>query len=236
MKVDHLGGLTVRLAGGPDGCGGGDGPVVVLLHGWGAPGDDLVPLAQELDVPRETRFVFPEGPLALQMGCGEARAWWMLDLDRYQREITSGRAVALTREVPTGLSEARARVEALLDEIDRRPSPRPLVLGGFSQGAMLASEVALRAERPLAGLVVLSGTLLAADEWTPLMAKRKGLRVFQSHGNADPLLPLFTAELLRDRLVQAGLMVEWVGFEGGHEIPSLVLDRLSRFLRSVLNR
>jgi phospholipase/carboxylesterase len=101
---------------------------------------------------------------------------------------------------------------------------------------MLASEVALRAERPLAGLVVLSGALLAADEWTPLMAKRKGLRVFQSHGNADPLLPLFTAELLRDRLVQAGLMVEWVGFEGGHEIPSLVLDRLSRFLRSVLNR
>ena len=42
MRVDKLGGLTVRLTGGVDGKGGGAGPLVVLLHGFGAPGDDLV--------------------------------------------------------------------------------------------------------------------------------------------------------------------------------------------------
>lgn len=236
MKVEQLGGLKARLTGGTDGRGGGEGPVVVLLHGWGASGDDLVPLARELDAPKGTRFVFPEGPLSLPMGFWDARGWWMLDLERRQREIAAGRARDLSREVPKGLAEARAMIAALLEELDRRLGPHPLVLGGFSQGAMLACDAALHTARPLAGLVLLSGTLLAADEWTPLMAHRKGLRVFQSHGSADPLLPSFMAEQLRDLLTQAGLLVEWVGFKGGHEIPGVVLDKLGAFLRSVLGR
>jgi phospholipase/carboxylesterase len=241
MKVEQLGGLKVRLTGGTDGRGGGDGPVVVLLHGWGAPGDDLVPLGQEIDAPRGTRYAFPEAPLPLQMGFGgpssaSGRGWWMLDIEKRQREIAAGRARDLYRKVPEGLAEARAKVIALLDELERRLGAKPIVLGGFSQGAMLACDVALHTGKPLAGLVMLSGTLLAADEWTPLMPKRKGLRVFQSHGSVDPLLPSFMAEQLRDLLDQAGLSVEWVGFRGGHEIPSVVLERLGVFLRVVLVR
>lgn len=236
MKVEQLGGLKVRLTGGTDGRGGGDGPVVVLLHGWGAPGDDLVPLGHEIGAPFGTRYVFPEAPLSFQMGFGDSRGWWMLDIEKRQREIAAGRARDLSREVPKGLAEARANVIALLDELERRLGAKSLVLGGFSQGAMLACDVALRTNKPLAGLVLLSGTLMAQDEWTPLMPKRKGLRVFQSHGSADPLLPFFMAEQLRDLLKQGGLSVEWVSFRGGHEIPGVVLDRLGAFLRSVLVR
>jgi phospholipase/carboxylesterase len=236
MKVEQLAGLTVRLTGGTDGRGGGDGPVVVLLHGWGAPGDDLVPLGQEIEAPRGTRFLFPEAPLSLQTGFGDSRGWWALDIEKRQREIAAGRARDLSREVPKGLAEARAKVVALLDELERRLGAKQIVLGGFSQGAMLACDVALHAGRPLAGLVMLSGTLLAADEWTPLMPKRKGLRVFQSHGSMDQLLPFFMAESLRDLLLQAGLAVEWVGFRGGHEIPEMVLNKLGGFLRTVLAR
>ena len=241
MKIDQLGGLKVRLTGGTDGRGGGDGPVIVLLHGWGAPGDDLVPLGQEINAPSGTRFVFPEAPLALQMGFGgpssaSGRGWWMLDLEQRQREIAAGRARDLSRKIPEGLAGARAKVIALLDELERRLGAKQMVLGGFSQGAMLACDVALHTGKPLAGLVMLSGTLLAADEWTPLMPKRKGLRVFQSHGSADPLLPSFMAESLRDLLMQAGLSVEWVGFRGGHEIPGVVLEKLGGFLRSALPR
>ncbi len=236
MKVEQLGGLKVRLTGGTDGRGGDDGPAVVLLHGWGAPGDDLVPLGPEIDAPHGTRYVFPEAPLSLQMGFGDSRGWWMLDIEKRQREIAAGRARDLSREVPKGLAEARAKVIALLDELERRAGAKQLVLGGFSQGAMLACDVALNTSKPLAGLVLLSGTLLAADEWTPLMPKRKGLRVFQSHGSADPLLPFFMAEQLRDLLKQGGLSVEWVSFRGGHEIPGIVLDRLGGFLRTILAR
>ncbi|MBM4124657.1 MAG: esterase [Nitrospira sp.] len=236
MRLERLGGLQVRLTGGTDGQGGGEGPVVVLLHGFGAPGDDLVPLWQALDAPQGTRFVFPEGPLALSMGFGQSRAWWMLDLDKLNRDLAAGRPRDASRETPKGLAEARNQVTALLDDVTRRlgADPKRTLLGGFSQGAMLSCDVALRTARPLAGLVLLSGTLLAKEEWVPLMPKRKGLRVLQSHGSKDPLLPLFLAEQLRDYLTQAGLAVQWVGFRGGHEIPDAVLAKLGPFLRETL--
>ena len=97
----------------------------------------------------------------------------------------------LVEDVPAGLAEARASVVAMLDAYEREtstPSDR-IVLGGFSQGSMLALDVALHTERALAGLVVLSGTLIASNEWLPLMAARKDLPVFQSHGTSDPILP-----------------------------------------------
>ena len=238
MRLERLGGLQVRLTGGSDRRGGGDGPVVVLLHGFGAPGDDLVSLWLALNVPRGTRFVFPEGPLSLRMGFGESRAWWMLDLERRNRDIAAGRARDLSREVPNGLAEAREQMMALLDEAQRRlgADPKQLVVGGFSQGAMLACDLVLRTDRPFAGLAILSGTVIAKEEWVQLMPKRRGLLVLQSHGSQDPLLPLFLAEQLRDLLVQAGLVVEWVGVRGAHEIPDLVLGRLGAFIRKALAR
>jgi phospholipase/carboxylesterase len=108
------------------------------------------------------------------------------------------------------------------------------VLGGFSQGAMLSLDVALRTSRPLAGLVLMSSTLIAAGEWTPLFPTRRGLSVLESHGRDDPLLPFALAELLRDLLRHAGLEITWVPFRGGHAIPDVVLDALSAFLRAVL--
>jgi phospholipase/carboxylesterase len=236
MRQETIGGLTVRITGGTDGRGGGTGPLVVLLHGFGAPGDDLVPLWPYLDAPKGTRFVFPAGPLALSMGFGESRAWWMLDLDRITKDREAGRPRDLSQDVPKGLAEAREKILALLHDLDRRlgADPKKTVLGGFSQGAMLSCDVALRGARPLAGLVLLSGTLVAQRDWEPLMPKRKGLKVLQSHGMQDPLLPFGQAERLRDLLTGAGMVVDWIGFRGGHEIPEAVLHRLGTFLRTVL--
>ena len=63
MRMERWADLQVRIAGGNDRDGGGSGPVVVLMHGYGAPGDDLVALQRVLTVPRDVRFVFPEAPL-----------------------------------------------------------------------------------------------------------------------------------------------------------------------------
>lgn len=235
MREEKLGGLTARIRGGTDGRGGGDGPVVVLLHGWAAPGDDLAPLADVLDAPPGTRFLFPEGPLSIDMGFGESRAWWMIDVRQLNEHFATGRPRNLSREVPKGMAEARGRVLALLEDAGKRLSavPERMVLGGFSQGAMLACDVALRSDHAFAGLAVLSGTVLARDEWLPLMSDRRGLRVLQSHGRSDNVLPYFLAEQLREFLSDAGVVVDWVGFEGGHEIPDTVLDHLGSFLHKV---
>jgi phospholipase/carboxylesterase len=232
MRTESLGGLRVRITGGDDREGGGDGPAVVLMHGFGAPGDDLVSLARIIDAPHGTRFVFPEAPNAIP-GFGDGRAWWMLDMARIER-LAQGETADLSREVPEGLADARAGVIAMLDAADKTLKPSKLVLGGFSQGAMLACDVALRTERPLAALVMLSGTFVAADEWIPLMKRRSGLPVYQSHGSADRLLPFALSEQLRDALTAAGLAVTWSPFRGAHEIPPSIIDGLGSFLRRVL--
>lgn len=236
MRLERFGDLDVRITGGTDGRGGGNGPVVVLLHGFGAPGTDLVPLGQAIAAPEGTRFVFPAGPLALPAFFGDSRAWWMIDMARLERAMALGQRDSLAHEVPPGLGDARAKLLTMIHVMRARmdATASPLVLGGFSQGAMLACDVALRTDVALAGLVILSGTLVCASEWQPLMPKRAGLRVFQSHGNADPVLPFDAAEMLRDLLRAAGVDVEWHGFGGAHEIPLRVLHALGQYLHAVL--
>ncbi len=231
MREEMLGGLRARIAGGRDRQGGGDGPAVVLLHGFGAPGEDLVPLWRVLDVPPETRFVFPEAPLALPPAYGAGRAWWMIDLERMMR-VMNGQVPDLDRsnEVIAELPSVRAQVNALLDEVEAKLGASKIFLGGFSQGAMLSCDVALRREKPLAGLILMSGTLINEREWRELAPHKKGLRVLQSHGREDQLLAFSTAEKLRDLLTGAGLSVEWIPFHGGHQIPDTVLSRLAELV------
>ncbi len=232
MKQLKLGSLNVRLTGGEDREGGGTGPVVVLMHGYGAPGTDLVPLWRELSVPHSVRFVFPEAPLELDFG---GRAWWPIDMQRLQDRFSPGAVERLTAEVPEGVSEARAALIELLDVLERDYGARPeqTILGGFSQGAMLATDTVLRTERPFGGLVILSGTIISHAEWQPLFAARRGLPVLQGHGRADAVLPFEVAEQLHRELSEAGLPVEFVPFNGGHGIGGSVLDSLAALIRKV---
>lgn len=238
MREERAGGLRIRLTGGTDGQGGGRGPAVILLHGFGAPGNDLVPIGDALAVPPGTRFIFPEGPLSLSFGYGDSRAWWLIDMARLEADRAAGRIRDLSAEVPRGLAQAREALEQLLAELPRvlPVDYKKTVIGGFSQGAMLTCDLAMRTAYPFAGLVQLSGTLLARQEWRPAVAKRSGLPVFQSHGTQDPILPYEMAERLRDELTQAGLTVTWHGFRGGHEIPEPVMRQLGAFLTKALNR
>ena len=102
---------------------------------------------------------------------------------------------------------------------------------GLERGEL---DVALRTDRKLGGLALMSGTLIAEHEWTPLFAARKDLAVMQSHGTGDPMLPFASAERLRDLMTGAGLAVEWVPFRGGHEIPPSVVDQLGALVRRVV--
>lgn len=230
----EIAGLTTWIAGPGD---GGDAAVTcVLLHGFGAPGDDLVSLAEVIDAP--VRMVFPAAPLELGGLYGDARAWWLLDLARLEDELRRGVPRDGRGEVPDGLPEARDRVTEFLDQLAARfaIAPERLVLGGFSQGAMLSLDVALHRSAPPAGLIQMSGTLIVEAAWQPRMAGLAGVPVVMSHGRQDALLPFHVAEILRDQLIAAGAVVDWQPFPGGHEIPPAVIDAAGALLRAVAAR
>ncbi len=221
----EIAGLTTRILGPAE-----PSVTCVLLHGFGAPGDDLVPLAGELSAPG-VRFVFPAAPLELG-GYGDSRAWWLLDLAKLERELAAGTPRDRRSEIPDGLPQVREQMSRFLDQLMARFSipAGKLVLGGFSQGAMLSLDLALHRDTKPAALLLMSGTLLAESEWAPRMASLAGVPIVQSHGRSDMLLPYSIAEVLRDRLTEAGALVEWVPFIGGHEIPRAVLAAADQLL------
>src|SRR5688500_5394509 len=111
MELHRFGELRARVV------GNGDELIVVLLHGFGAPGDDLVSLAHGIAAPPGTRFVFPEAPISFYAGFGESRAWWMIDLERIQRMLMLGQLEELKREEPSGGDRVRAQLDGLLDAV-----------------------------------------------------------------------------------------------------------------------
>jgi phospholipase/carboxylesterase len=236
MRGLRLGGLDARLTGGTDGHGGGDGPLVVLLHGFAAPGDDLVPVGGVLRAPAGTRYLFPAAPLRLVEAFFEGRAWWMIDFARREQLLAGKDLETLADETPEGLAEARAALTACLDEAatELGAPPERTVVGGFSQGAMLALDFGLRDPRPYAGLVLMSPTLIAALAWADLAPERAGLPVFLSHGRQDPILPFFMTERLKGMLEGAGLAVTWMPFDGAHQVPPGAVAGVSDFLNGAL--
>lgn len=236
-QTETLGRLTCRIV---DALPAGKPPeyIVVLCHGFGAPGTDLVPFGPELlehspVLAERVQFVFPEAPLDLaDLGMPGGRAWWHLDMLKLQMAVATGEIRDLREEQPEGLEFARQRLLAVIAEWSARtgvPVSR-FVLGGFSQGSMLATDVTLHLDENPAGLIVLSGTLLNEADWRALAPRRAGLSVIQSHGKDDPILPYVCAELLRDMLCEVGAKVEFVSFRGGHGIPMEVFDKVASAL------
>jgi phospholipase/carboxylesterase len=215
---------------------------VVLCHGFGASGTDLVPLAGELlarapGLGSKVRFIFPAAPLELD-SFGGARAWWPIDFESLASMYASGPRgrEAMRERVPDGLVHARRQLAACVEAVARVSglSASRVVLGGFSQGAMVATDLALRQDEAPAALVLLSGTLIAEREWRARAPRRKGLSVLQSHGRQDPLLSFTDAVALRDLLLEAGLEVSFLPFDGPHTIPSEALERLGSLLSALL--
>lgn len=217
---------------------------VVLCHGFGAPGDDLVPLAEALlderpQLRADVRFLFPEAPLDLgAYGMPGARAWWNIDVGRFQRATLQGPEAlrALAQDIPEGLAPARRQLLATIQGFQQATglATGQLVLGGFSQGAMLATDLTLRLEEAPAALAIFSGTVISRSEWAQRATTRRGLEVLQTHGRGDAILPYFGAEALRELLTAAGLQVEFVPFGGPHTIHPGGLSRLGALLERKL--
>ena len=200
-------------------AGAGVGPVVVLLHGYASGPEHLVGMAERTDLPSGTHFVFPRGPRPVEGVDGSA--WWPLP-----RDLSTLR----DRRVPE-MDDARARVIALLDHLRTRYPTRPLVLGGFSQGAMVSLDVALHDRRPIAGLALMSGTVVDEAATGALLDTRRGQRVYVSHGTRDDVLPYDDDARLVSEMREHGLDVEFSTFDGGHVMTDQIATDVAALIR-----
>ena len=215
---------------------------VILCHGFGAGGTDLVPLGFELRAMDETfseslQMIFPAALLSLDdQGMPGGRAWWHIDMTALMEAISSGTLRLMRDEHPPELPAAREALLELIREVQAE-TDLPLnrfVLGGFSQGAMLATDVALHLPETVGALCLFSGTLLCETVWRPLAARHPTLRVLQSHGRHDMILPFEAARWLRDMLQDAGMDVEFIEFSGDHTIPAEALPQFAALLRELV--
>lgn len=208
------------------------GPTVILFHGFGADCSDLAPLAQYLQGPPGVTWVFPNGPISVPLGGHyEGRAWFPISISELEKSMMTGQGADFSEVVPPGLKQARHMALGMIEALN--VPHEQLVLGGFSQGGMLATDLTLHMEQPPAGLAVLSGTLVNASRWTELAAKKSGFPFFQCHGVRDPVLSFAMAERLEKLFLSAGWKGRLVKFNGAHEIPHEALFEFSKYLRQI---
>ncbi len=201
---------------------------VVVCHGFGANMRDLLPIAEEVRTGAPLRWILPQAPVTLP-GYPAGRAWFPRELPELEAFASGASFHDLAEVDPRGLRESADEVLALLKRLDVDPARS--IIGGFSQGAMVAVETALTAGVRFAGIAVLSGTLIAAARWRGLATRLQGVPVFQSHGRADPLLPYSQAVQLREVLTAGGAQVTFAPFHGGHALPPAAVEALTRFVR-----
>jgi len=182
---------------------------LVLLHGWGANGKDLLPLAIHLMdglgdvVALEAPEPHPQVP--------GGRQWYPLT-QKSQAQGWPG--------VPKALAHINHKLALLAHQ---HPWPQTALLG-FSQGAAMALEAAVG--KPLAGVVACSGYPHGEGPLPAIQAP-----VLLIHGQQDPVVPWQASLTLRELLGQQGCRVKLETFTAGHTIPGEAMAPMHHFLR-----
>lgn len=134
-----------------------------------------------------------------------------------------------------GVRRSYALLQELLESLQERGFPADqTVVGGFSQGGLMAIEVALRYPRRLAGVVCISGAVCDPDtllrEQSPVARQQ---RILVTHGRYDEILPFETTQRQIQRLQEGGIPITWIELEKGHTIAGEAeLTLLQDFIRS----
>jgi phospholipase/carboxylesterase len=183
---------------------GGATHLMVLCHGYGADGNDLIGLAPHLQ--RFLPTVAFAAPNAPERCPGAGYQWFPISrLD--------------PQEVRRGVESAASALDTFLDAELKRLSlpPEKLILGGFSQGTMLSLHVGLRRSAKPAAILGFSGMLAAAESVPELGADTPPILLI--HGDADTMIPPQALFAATTALGGAGALVQWHLSKGvGHSI------------------
>mmetsp|Transcript_21091 Transcript_21091/g.58668 ORF Transcript_21091/g.58668 Transcript_21091/m.58668 type:complete len:235 (-) Transcript_21091:171-875(-) len=175
------------------------------------------------------KFILPTAPtqpVTMNMGMSMPAWYDIKGLDERANESCKG------------IVESRDRITKIMkDEHDATGLPfARMLLAGFSQGGALSlwTGLQLPAEQRPAGIVVMSGYLAAAGQFT-LTPELKDLPIFHGHGQMDPMVQFSYAQKTQKRLQDAGLTnYELKAYPIQHSVsPSEIADVL-KFIQKVL--
>jgi len=199
---------------------------VIWLHGLGADGNDFVPIASELNPPRDMRFIFPNAPvMPITINNGyEMRAWFDILTFSFHTDIDN-----------PGIARSASHIEQLIEkEIARGIETCNIFLGGFSQGAAMSLMMGICYPKPLAGIIALSGYLPEANEVLKKASpSNERIPIFLAHGKEDPILP-FTLGLSTEAcLKDAGYPVAFHSYEIPHSVCQEEIRDLGQWIKKV---
>jgi phospholipase/carboxylesterase len=204
--------------------GGSPKQIVLLLHGYGSNGADLISLApQWQQALPDALFLAPNAPQRCG-GMGNAYQWWPL--------------MALTPQaLAAGATTAAPAIDALIDRKLQQYglSEANLAIVGFSQGTMMALHVGLRREKQIAGILGYSG-MLTGDAG---LAHQKIAKppVCLIHGSADLIVPVAALHAAEHALRRVGIEVSTHVSAGlGHSVDPIGLRLGGEFILRVLSR
>jgi phospholipase/carboxylesterase len=196
-------------------------PLVIVMHGRGADANDLADLAPYLDGDEGYRFLFPNAPKPWDAGGGMTFGFtWF---DNWPPEAKS-------------FEESRRLVlDFLRAAIGRFPTPAgKVVLVGFSQGGLMALNVAFQTEVELAAVVAMSGALHEIE--LDALSRKKELPILIVHGIYDEVIPVLAAHRARRTLENHGLSPEYHEFPMGHQVTAESMAVVAEFIRRVLTQ
>jgi len=203
-------------------AGGKPRSLVLLLHGLGADGNDLIGLAPYFaQALPDCAFVSPHAPFPCDMA-PYGRQWFSL------QDRSPGPMLA-------GVQAAAPILDAFITaERDRHGlTDRNVALLGFSQGTMMSLYVAVRRAQPIAGIVGYSGALVAPHLLTAEVKSKPP--VLLVHGDADPIVPFQAMDAAATALKAAGVPVTALGRPGlPHSIDEAGIAAGIEFLKTVL--
>ena len=199
-----------------------------MLHGFGTNGLELLHLCDELDIP-PCLFVLPDAPLRVPHMASGAHAWY----DRFTHNYQD-------------MKKSRDYLFAVMDHFSKDlpnpidpgtpAKPRPVIIMGFSQGAVMSLEAGLNYKGNIKAIVSMSGYIEYPSKTMAHPSAPAQTPILLVRGEWDPVIQEDDTQETMSVLKRAGYHPVLKEFRMGHQVTYATVMAVSMFLQSILDK